>query len=73
LTETDFVELSRFMEGNPSVPLRAYRHFGIQTDLEFLRHFPFLKEFQADLFDLVSLPIFGRVTALAVFACGGKS
>ena len=43
------------MEANPEVPLRIYGHFGIPTDLEFLRHFPFLKGFQADLFDLTSL------------------
>jgi internalin A len=55
LTEMDFVKLSRFMEPYSSVPLRIYGHHGIGTDLQFLRHFPFLKGFQADLFDLVSL------------------
>ena len=48
LTEVDFVKLSRFLEAYPDVPLRIYGHYGIMTDLSFLRHFSFLKGFQAD-------------------------
>ena len=55
LVDSDFRKLSRFIEAYPAVSLRIYGHEGIPTDLEFLRHFPFLKGFQADRFDLTSL------------------
>src|SRR5262249_11984588 len=73
LTETDFVKLSRFMEATPSVPLRAYGHYGIHTDLEFLRHFPFLKGFQADIFDLVSLEGLARLPRSLEFLALGRT
>jgi hypothetical protein len=34
------------------VSLRIYGHYHHSTDLSFLRHFPFLKRFQADVFEL---------------------
>jgi hypothetical protein len=55
LTETDFVRLARFLESYPEIPLRIYGHYGHRPDLAFLRHFPFLKGFQADVFEIESL------------------
>jgi len=51
LQERDYVELSRFVAEYPSVNFRAYGHSGFR-DLEFLRHFPFVRNFQANLWSL---------------------
>jgi hypothetical protein len=51
LQERDYIELSRFVAAYPSVNFRAYSH-GDFHDLEFLRHFPFVRNFQADLWSL---------------------
>ncbi len=45
------MELSHFVAEYPSVNFRAYGHGGFH-DLEFLRHFPFVRYFQADLWSL---------------------
>ena len=55
LTENDFSKLSRFIESYPDVPLRAYGHYGQTADLSFLRHFPFLRGFQVDIYELSNL------------------
>ncbi len=51
LDERDYVKLSRFVAEYPSVNFRAYGHVGF-SDLEFLRHFPFVRNFQANLWSL---------------------
>ncbi len=52
LSSDDIVRLSRFLEGYPDVPLRIYGHYSDTPDLSFLRAFPFLKGFQADVYQL---------------------
>src|SRR5574341_920538 len=52
LTDVDFIKMARFLEAYPSTPLRIYGHYGHSPDLAFLRYFPFLKGFQADVFEL---------------------
>jgi hypothetical protein len=54
LTDGDCVRLAEFLRGYPGVPLRIYGHYRGAPDLTFLRHFPFLKGFQADVFDIAS-------------------
>jgi hypothetical protein len=54
LSESDFVQLARFLANYPNVPLRIYGHYAGAEDLAFLRHFPFLKGFQADVFEIAS-------------------
>jgi hypothetical protein len=51
LHEPDYIELSRFVAEYPSVNFRAYGHESFH-DLEFLRYFPFVRNFQADLWGL---------------------
>ena len=52
LTENDFIKLARFLEAYPGIPLRIYGHYDQTPDLSFLRHFPFLLGFQADVYQL---------------------
>jgi hypothetical protein len=52
LTDDDFLKLAGFMENYSQVSLRIYGHHQRSTDLSFLRHFPFLKRFQADVLEL---------------------
>ena len=55
LTESDFVKLARFLETYPRVSLRILGHHTESApDLAFLRHFPFLKHFEADVFEIES-------------------
>jgi len=54
LANEDYPQVAAFLQRYPNIPLRIYGHDGLQTDLEFLRHFPHLEEFQVDVFDLVS-------------------
>lgn len=49
LTEDDYRLLASRMRSFPQITLRAYGSYdGSITDLDFLRHFPFLRSFQAD-------------------------
>ena len=54
LTDGDFAKVARFLEADLSIPLRIYGHHGNSPDLAFLRYFPFLKGFQADVFEIQS-------------------
>lgn len=55
LEDQDFAKLSRFLSDHPTVPLRIYGHYttGIE-DLGFLRYFPTLRAFYADVFETKS-------------------
>jgi hypothetical protein len=55
LTDTDFRKVAQFMRHYPEVPLRIYGHPHGAIDLTFLKHFPFLKGFEADVFNLQSI------------------
>jgi hypothetical protein len=55
LSENDFRKLSDFLKMFPAVPLRIYGHYSEAADLAFLSHFPFLKGFQVDLYQLTDL------------------
>lgn len=49
LTDADYKAVATRMRSFPDVTLRAYGSYdGTITDLDFLRHFPFLRSFQAD-------------------------
>jgi hypothetical protein len=49
LTDADYKSLADRMRSFPDVSLRAYGSYdGTITNLDFLRHFPFLRAFQAD-------------------------
>lgn len=54
LAEHEYMAVGRFLERYPGVTLRAYGHAEIQ-DLAFLRYFPRLRRFQADLWQLSRL------------------
>ena len=59
LTDRDHEKLSEFMKNYPKVPLRIYGHYdywkkGIEN-IQFLRYYPFLKQFDLDLYQLNSL------------------
>jgi len=54
LTDREYRKVAKLLQGHPEVTLRAYG-LGF-TDLEFLRHFPFIQRFQADrLYNVESL------------------
>jgi hypothetical protein len=55
LTESDLIKLSRFLVSYRDVPLRIYGHYGQTVDLSFLRHFPFLRGFQVNVYELTGL------------------
>ena len=55
LTDADFAKLLGFMERYPHVPLRIYGHYGVSTDLAFLKWFPGIRGFQVDVYDLEDL------------------
>jgi hypothetical protein len=55
LAPEEHERLAELMRHHPGVPLRAYGNYdGSIQDLEFLQHYPFLKGFQFDLFDVPS-------------------
>ena len=53
LTDSDHVKLAKFLADYPKMPLRAYGHYSL-PNLYFLRHYPFISEFQVDNFLLKS-------------------
>ena len=55
LNETDYKKLAAFLEGYAEVPLRIYGHYRQEIDLSFLRHFQFLRGFQADVYELTNI------------------
>jgi hypothetical protein len=53
LTENDFRRLAKFMQQYPQVELRVYGNYdGRITDLAFLKHFPFIKRFTVEIWQL---------------------
>lgn len=55
LADADHKKLAAFLKDYPDIPMRAYAHYGEVTDLDFLRFYPELREFQADLYGLKDL------------------
>ena len=55
LSDADFRRVADFMRGYPAVPLRVYGHYRDGCNLDFLKYFPFLRQFQADVFDLLDI------------------
>jgi len=55
LTEADFQLVAGFLRQYPDIPFRVYGGNPALKDLDFLRHFPFVKKFQVDVWDLESL------------------
>lgn len=55
LTKDDFIKLARVLEDYPDVSLRIYGHYQESPDLSFLCHFPFLRNFQADVYQLTNI------------------
>jgi hypothetical protein len=55
LAEGDYSRLALFLTGYPAVSLRVYGGTNPMKDLEFLRFFPAVTRFQADLWNLGSL------------------
>ena len=54
LLSEEYSRLASFLDDYPKMTLRIYGHYGIETDLEFLREFPSITNFQADLYQLKS-------------------
>jgi hypothetical protein len=54
LAPDEYPRVSSFLQAYPDVPLRIYGHEGMETDLEFLREFPRLQQFQVNVYNLVS-------------------
>ncbi|MEI6284631.1 MAG: hypothetical protein WCP40_05985 [Opitutae bacterium] len=55
LTDNDHVKLASFLASYPDVSLRVYGHYtNPLANLSFLRHYPFISSFQADVFSLQS-------------------
>lgn len=52
LSDAELVEVAKLLQGYRDVTLRVYGHYQRGCDLELLRHFPFLRRFQVDVFDL---------------------
>jgi internalin A len=56
MTEHDYRTIARFLSEYPSVTLRVYGDYKRTIhDLEFLRHFPWLRRFQVDIWHLESV------------------
>ena len=54
LNEADFQLVAGFLSQYPQIPFRVYGAHPAVKDLEFLRHFRFIRQFQADIWDLAS-------------------
>lgn len=52
LSDAELRKVADFMRGYPGVSLRVYGHYGKGCNLDFLKYFPFLRQFQIDVFDL---------------------
>lgn len=52
LTEFDHKKLAAFLRSYPSVSLRVYAHYFEPCNLEFLRHYSFLRNFAVDVHNL---------------------
>lgn len=55
LTEADFQLVAGFLRQYPEIPFRVYGGHPALKDLEFLRHFGFVRKFQVDVWDLANL------------------
>jgi len=55
LAPGEYPRVASFLNDYPHVPLRIYGHEGMDIDLEFLREFPRLQQFQVNVHNLVSL------------------
>lgn len=57
LTDADHEKLSQFAKNYPAVSFRVYGHYGKGqlNDLKFLRYYPFVKNFQVDVFEMTSI------------------
>lgn len=57
LTDEDHEKLSVFLRKYPNVSFRVYSHYSVESikNLSFLRFYPFVKNFEVDLFKLESL------------------
>ena len=57
LTDADHEKLSQFAKNYPAVSFRVYGHYGKGqlNDLKFLRYYPFVKNFQVDVFEITSI------------------
>lgn len=56
LSDREFKRLATLLRRYPEVTLRAYGSYdGSITDLDFLRHFPTVRSFQADVYNLESI------------------
>src|SRR5437016_1587840 len=54
LADPEIAKLAEFHSEYPNIPLRVYGYDTVK-DLEFLRYFPFLCEFQTDVWALESI------------------
>jgi Leucine-rich repeat (LRR) protein len=56
LSDSDHQKVAELLKTYPTVSLRVYAHYktGL-SDLSFLRHYPFIKDFQVDVYKLDSL------------------
>ncbi len=52
LSDSELKRVAQFMRDYPDVTFRVYGHYLHKCDLEFLRHFDFLRHFAVDIFDL---------------------
>lgn len=52
LSDAEFRRVADFMRGYPGVSFRVYGHYRDGCNLDFLKHFPFVRQFQVDVFDL---------------------
>jgi hypothetical protein len=73
LTAEDLIRLSEFLRGYPNVPLRVYGWYSGTTDLSFLRYFPFLRGFQADVYLLNDLDGLGYLPEDLEFLALGQT
>jgi hypothetical protein len=56
LSNADHARLSFFLRKYPNTALRVYGHWNEElTDLKFLKHYPFLRRFHADVYNLRSV------------------
>src|SRR3989338_3258979 len=57
LTDADHEKLSQFAKNYPAVSFRVFGHYGMGqlNDLKFLRYYPFVKNFQVDVFEITGI------------------
>jgi hypothetical protein len=55
LTDSEMKRVAAFMRDYPNITFRVYGHYSEGCDLEFLRHFDFLRNFQVNIYKLKSV------------------